>query len=73
MTKTITAVFASPTQVTNAFDDLVSTGIPQDKIFADQEKPEIKVASPETSVPEIKEILNRHQPKDISEKPFNPA
>lgn len=70
MTTTITAVYDSPDQVSNAFDDLVSTGIPQDKIFADKDKPEIKVASPDTGVPEIREILNRHRPKDISEKPF---
>ena len=70
MTITITAVYDSPTQVTNVFDDLVSTGIPRDKIFADKEKPEIKVASPDASAPEIREILNRHHPKDISEKPL---
>jgi hypothetical protein len=70
MTKTITAVYDTPGQVTNAFDDLISAGIPQDKIFSNKDKPEIKVASPDTSVPEIMEILKRHRPTDTSEKPF---
>lgn len=70
MTKTITAVFDSPEQVTNAFDDLISTGIPQEKIYAEKDRPELKVSTPDTTAPEITEILRRHRPKDITEKPL---
>lgn len=70
MTKTITAIFDSPEQVTNAFDDLISTGIPQEKIYAEKDRPELKVATPDTTAPEITEILRRHRPKDITEKPL---
>jgi hypothetical protein len=71
MTITITAVYDSPDHVTNALDDLVSTGIPREKIFADKDKSEVKVHTPQTSAPEIEEILKRHQPKDIYQRPLS--
>jgi len=70
MTKTITAVFDDPGQMTNAFDDLISLGIPRETIFADKQPPVIKVAAPGNAVPEISEVLRRHHPTDVSETPF---
>lgn len=67
MPATITAVFDSADQVTNAVDDLVSTGIPQEKILINEDKTQIKVTVPDTSEPEIKEILQRHQPSNVSD------
>ena len=66
MPATITAVYDSADKVRNAVDDLVSTGIPREKILIDDDKSQVKVIVPETSEPEIKEILQRHQPSNIS-------
>ena len=62
MTKVITAIYASEQTVTNAYDDLISTGIPQEKIRVDKGKAQVQVSSPDSSEPEIVEILRRHQP-----------
>lgn len=70
MTITITAVYESPDHVSNALDDLVSTGIPREKIFTDKDKSEVKVHTPQSSAPEIEEILRRHRPKDVYQRPL---
>lgn len=67
---TVTAVYENADQVINAFDDLVSTGIPREKIFADRDHAEVKVATPQTAVPEIEEILRRHRPTDMYHTPL---
>ena len=65
MTKIVTAVYASKETLTNVHDDLISTGIPQEKIRIDKEKRQVQVMSPESDASEITEILNRHQPTQL--------
>ena len=67
MPETIKAVYDSKEKVLNAVDDLVSTGIPREKIKVDDASSTVSVVIPATSSPEIKEILQRHQPTDVHE------
>jgi hypothetical protein len=65
MSKIIVAVYDSADQITNVVDDLVSTGIPRDRIRVDEHKPRIEVVVADAAQPEIAEILERHQPAEL--------
>ena len=65
MARVITAVYDSKDKIRNTMDDLVSTGIPREEIQVDEEKSQIKVIAANVSVPEIHEILQRHQPRSL--------
>lgn len=65
MTETITAAYDSATTVTNVVDDLVSTGIPREKIRVQDDKHQVQVLAPEAAEPEIREILSRHGPIEL--------
>jgi hypothetical protein len=65
MAEIITAVYASADTLPNVRNDLVSLGIPQEKIRVDHDKQQVQVMSPTTAEAEIEEILNRHSPTDI--------
>lgn len=62
MTKTVTGDFATEDAMKNAMDDLVSTGIPREKVFLDTERMQLKVIIPAATEPEVNEILKRHEP-----------
>ena len=62
MTKIVTAIYASEETLVNVRDDLVSTGIPQDKIRVNKEKRQVQVMSPDVTESEIIEIMRRHEP-----------
>lgn len=62
MTKTVTGDFATEDAMKNAMDDLVSTGIPREKVFMDTENMQLKVIIPAATEPEVIEILKRHEP-----------
>jgi hypothetical protein len=64
---TVTGHYSTAGQVKNAREDLVGVGIPQEKIFANEDACELKVMIPASSKPEIQEILNRHGAESISE------
>jgi len=66
MFKTITATYSSKTTIANVVDELINDGIPREKIYSDDATMQVKVMVPETGVSGIKEILNRHEPTDIS-------
>ena len=70
MTETISATYDSNTQAKNAVDDLVSTGIPRESIFLEKETNQVKVIAADVTEGEIVEILQRHQPSQVSERPF---
>jgi hypothetical protein len=64
----MTAVVASykdASTIVNVQDDLLSTGIPREKIKVDKEHLKIRVMVPEATKSEIVEILNRHEPAEI--------
>ena len=66
MFKTVTATYASKTSVANVVDQLISDGIPREKIYSDDAAMQVKVMVPETGVSGVKEILNLHEPTEIS-------
>ena len=66
MNVTITGLFDSQDKVKGADDDLRSIGIPREKIYVDAPAMTIKVITPETSKPEILEILERHNPVHVT-------
>ncbi len=70
MTETINATYGSIAQAKNAVDDLISTGIPREKVFLDKKALQVKVIAANVSEPEIVEILQRHQPSQVGERPL---
>ncbi len=70
MTETINAVFSSVDKAKNAVDDLLSTGIDREKVFLDEDNIQVKVITPNVVEREIVEILQRHQPTQVSERPI---
>ena len=70
MTETINAVFSSVDKAKNAVDDLLSTGIDREKVFLDEDNIQVKVITPNVVEREIVEILQRHQPMQVSERPI---
>jgi hypothetical protein len=65
MAEIITAVYASADTLANVRNDLISVGIPQEKIRVSDEKKQVQVLGPESSEAEIKEIFERHSPTEI--------
>lgn len=65
MAEIITALYESEDQVVNVVDDLVSTGIPREKIRVHGDAPQVQVMTPDASSAEITEILQRHRPIEI--------
>lgn len=66
MFKTITATYGNKTALTNVVDDLVNDGLPREKVFADEDKLEVKVIVPTATESGITELLNRHDPLKIA-------
>lgn len=65
MTKTITGSYDASLKIRNAKDDLIASGIDQEKIFPDEDHGQLKVMVPSDIEREIVEILNRHQPSSV--------
>ncbi len=66
MAKVITGIYAVDTTVQNVVDDLVNIGLPTEKILADEEEKMVKVIAGASIEAEIKEVLKRHKPSEIS-------
>lgn len=62
---TVTGTYDSIDKLRNAEEDLRATGIPSEKIFVYEEAKQIKVMIPETTKPEILELLGRHDPTQV--------
>jgi len=72
MLETITATYNSSDQIRNAWDDLINTGnIPRDKIYMDEDGMVIKVMVNNAIKPEIQELLQRHNPLEIHDRPVS--
>jgi hypothetical protein len=65
MTASVVATYKDFKTVRNVEDDLLSTGIPNEKIKVDRDHRKIRVMVPEETKSEIMEILNRHEPAEI--------
>lgn len=61
----IVASFKDSLTISNVRDDLLSTGIPGEKIKIDKEHLKIRVMVPEQTKSEVLEILNRHNPAEV--------
>jgi len=66
MTITITATYNEDAALTNVVDELVNDGLEREKVYADEEKKQIKVIVHEGIVASVKEILKRHHPTQLS-------
>jgi len=65
MTEALVATYKDVKTITNVEDDLLSTGIPGEKIKVDKEHRKIRVFVPDATRSEVMEILNRHNPAEI--------
>lgn len=65
MSDIITARYDSPTAVTNAVDDLVGIGIPNEEIRVDKAKHQVQVMIAVVTHAEITEVLQRHEPTEM--------
>ncbi|KIH78071.1 hypothetical protein SAMN05660860_02244 [Geoalkalibacter ferrihydriticus] len=71
MNKTLTATFETVDVLKSVEDEIINgaiAGFPREKIFIDKEKKEIKIISPTATAGEIKEILQSHNPKSLTER-----
>jgi hypothetical protein len=62
MNTTMTVSYGSEDSLKNAVDDLLGAGIPQDQFHVIKGDLQIKVIAPKVSEPEIRELLERHNP-----------
>ncbi len=70
MSKILTAKFASEDTLKNVKDDIVNSqisGFPNEKIFVDKDKKEIKVIASKAIVSEIREIFETHGANEVTE------
>lgn len=65
MTEALVATYKDVRTITNVEDDLLSTGIPNEKIKVDKEHRKIRVMVPDATRAEVLEILNRHKPAEV--------
>jgi hypothetical protein len=65
MTEAVVATYKNVRAIANVEDDLLATGIPNEKIRIDKEHRKIRVMVPDVTKSEILEILNRHDPTEI--------
>lgn len=70
MAETINANYDSIDKAKNAVDDLVATGIDREKVYLDEQAIQVKVIAANIIEREIVEILERHQPLEVSERPL---
>ncbi len=58
--KTLTGGFEDVDQARAAHRDMIAYGIPEEKIFIDEDRKEIKVIIPEEQTPQIREVFGNH-------------
>jgi hypothetical protein len=62
MHTTVTVTYSSPDSLRKAVDDLIEVGIPNDQFSVTKSNLKLKVTAPITLGPEIRELLERHNP-----------
>ena len=65
MTEALVATFKDVRAIANVEDDLLSTGIPSEKIKIDRDHRKVRVFVPDATRSEVQEILNRHNPAEV--------
>jgi hypothetical protein len=69
MTKILTGRYDSLDAARNAFDDLINAGFDREKVYLDRDTSHVKVMAPGATEPEAREILARHRPAEVFERP----
>jgi hypothetical protein len=69
MTIIVTALYEADKAINNVVEDLVATGIPRDRIAMSHDDHRVSVTTGDQAEPEVSEILNRHQPKELRTLP----
>ncbi|MFP7756284.1 hypothetical protein ACLG6S_16835 [Thermodesulfobacteriota bacterium B35] len=64
--RVITATYGSAETLKNVTDDLINIGLPAEEIYADKAKKQVKVIAGSVIEPEIREVLGRHNPVEVS-------
>lgn len=62
MDTTVTVTYSSADSLRKAVDDLIGTGILQDQLSVTKSNLKLKVITPKAIEPEIRELLERHNP-----------
>ena len=65
MTEAVVATFKDVKSLMNVEEDLLATGIPNEKIKVDKEHRKIRVFTPDATKAEVLEILKRHKPAEV--------
>ncbi len=65
MTEAVVATFKDVKSIMNVEEDLLATGIPNEKIKIDKEHRKIRVFTPDATKAEVLEILKRHMPDEV--------
>ena len=68
MTKTLTGHFGSADTARNALDDLINAGFARETLFLDNDDTALRVITPIDIEREVREILGRHGPKEVTER-----
>lgn len=66
MTTTVTGEFQDVDAARNALDELISAGFDREKVFLEEEDARLKVLIPASAEGEVREILNRHEPREVT-------
>lgn len=69
MPRTLTATYSDTAAARNAQEDLIASGIPSEKVFLERDTPDlprVKVITPAETERELREILGRHDPVEIT-------
>jgi hypothetical protein len=69
MAKILTGKFPTHEHARNAFDDLINAGFEREKVYLDRETHHVKVITPLDTEREARELLGRHDPEQIFERP----
>ena len=62
MNTTVTVSYSSIDSLRNAVDDLLGVGIPQELFHVIKDDLQIKVITPKATEPQIRTLLERHNP-----------
>jgi hypothetical protein len=68
MTKILTGRYDSIDKARNALDELINAGFDREKVFLDREKSLVKVMTPNDVEREAREIIDRHEPAEVTER-----
>ncbi|MCP1676827.1 putative urease superfamily metal-dependent hydrolase [Natronocella acetinitrilica] len=73
MSKTVTAAYDNIDKANNALDELISEGFIREEVFLDKSNNQVKVIVPDSVRRRAEDILRRHEPNDLWDRPFEPA